>query len=118
MANLSDLRQYLGYEFSSGAYAGKDYLTFQTKYINYLRSMCKQNGWELIPHRNHYEFSAFIKNTNGKCVYIAISDVRYWQDEWYDHILIRTAKDERDFRGGTNLHTRLVDLEITAQCLL
>ena len=39
MATLNDLRKYIGYEFSSGPYTGKDYLSFQTKYINYLRTL-------------------------------------------------------------------------------
>lgn len=34
MAKLADLKKYLGYEFSSGAYTGEDYKSFQTKYIS------------------------------------------------------------------------------------
>lgn len=41
MAKLKDLEKYLNYEFSTGCYTGEDYKTFQTKYINYLRSLCK-----------------------------------------------------------------------------
>ena len=57
MANLNELKKYLYYDFSSGPYTGQDYLTFQTKYINYLRSLCKTNGWELVNvGRGHYFF--------------------------------------------------------------
>ena len=48
MANITNLKKYLGYEFSSGCYTGNDYKSFQTKYINYLKAMCKDNHWELV----------------------------------------------------------------------
>lgn len=43
MANIKDLEKYVNYEFSSGCYTGDDYKSFQTKYINYLRAVCKNN---------------------------------------------------------------------------
>ena len=47
MAKLHELEKYLNYEFSTGCCTGEDYKTFQRKYINYLRALCKENGWEL-----------------------------------------------------------------------
>ena len=83
MATLNELRHYLYYEFSSGPYTGEDYKQFQNKYINYLRSICRVNGWELVNvGRNHYCFTAFIKD-GYKYVYISISDVRGRNNEWY-----------------------------------
>ena len=108
MANIKDLEKYVNYEFSSGCYTGEDYKTFQTKYINFLKTICKQNHWQLVNvGRNHYCFSAFIKSAEKKCVYVSISDVRYFSNEWYNHILIRTAKNEQDYRGGFNNYTTL-----------
>lgn len=119
MAKLKDLEKYVNYEFSSGCYIGEDYKSFQTKYINYLRSICKNNHWRLVNvGKNHYCFSAFIKSAENKCVYISISDVRYFSNEWYDHILIRTTENETDYRGGFNNYTTLSDLEGTAAELL
>ncbi len=112
MATIKDLEKYIGYEFSSGCYTGDDYKSFQTKYINYLKSMCKTNHWQLVNiGRNHYCFSAFIKSAENKTVYISISDVRYFSNEWYKHILVRTAKNEMDYCGGFNNYTTLSDLE-------
>ena len=54
----------------------------------------------------------------GSCGKIPISDVRYFSNEWYDHILIRTAENETDYRGGFNNYTTLSDLEGTAAELL
>ena len=42
MAKIAELKKYLGYEFSSGCYTGEDYKSFQTKYINYLKTMCSE----------------------------------------------------------------------------
>ena len=119
MAKLNDLKKYIDYEFSSGCYTGEDYKSFQTKYINYLKAMCKENHWELVNvSKNHYCFSAFIKSSENKCVYLSISDVRYFSNEWYNHILVRTAKNEVDYRGGFNNYTKLEKLDNTVAKLL
>lgn len=119
MATIKDLEKYIGYEFSLGCYTGDDYKSFQTKYINFLRSICKQNHWQLVNvGRNHYCFSAFIKSAENKCVYVSISDVRFFTNEWYNNILIRTAKNEQDYHGGFNHRTTLKELEMKAMELL
>lgn len=119
MAQIKDLEKYIDYEFSSGCYTGDDYKSFQTKYINFLRSICKQNHWQLVNvGRNHYCFSAFIKSAENKCVYVSISDVRFFTNEWYSNILIRTAKNEQDYHGGFNHRTTLKELEMKAIELL
>lgn len=119
MATIKDLEKYIDYEFSSGCYTGDDYKSFQTKYINFLRSICKQNHWQLVNiGRNHYCFSAFIKSAENKCIYISISDVRFFTNEWYNNILIRTAKNEQDYHGGFNHRTTLKELEMKAMELL
>ncbi len=119
MATIKDLEKYIDYEFSSGCYTGDDYKSFQTKYINFLRSICKQNHWQLVNvGRNHYCFSAFIKSAESKCVYVSISDVRFFTNEWYSNILIRTAKNEQDYHGGFNHRTTLKELEMKAMELL
>ena len=119
MATIKDLEKYIDYEFSSGCYTGDDYKSFQTKYINFLRSICKQNHWQLVNvGRNHYCFSAFIKSAENKCVYVSISDVRFFTNEWYSIILIRTAKNEQDYHGGFNHRTTLKELEMKAMELL
>ncbi|MGN1052679.1 MAG: hypothetical protein ACI4SH_04735 [Candidatus Scatosoma sp.] len=113
MTTLKDLKKYLNYEFSSGCYTGEDYKAFQTKYINYLKAICRNNRWKLVNvGKNHYCFSAFIKGgTENKYVYLSISDVRYFSNEWYKHILIRTAKNEVDYHGGFNQYASLENLE-------
>ena len=110
MATLNELKKYLDYEFSSGSYTKDDYKSFERKYVNYLKSIAKENGWELVSvNKNHYEFSAFFKY-NDKYVYFSISDVRFWQNDWYNKILIRTANHSKDYTGGRNYYTTLPTL--------
>ena len=119
MATIKDLERYLNYEFSSNPYTGQDYKTFQTKYINYLRTLCKQNNWQLINvGKNHYCFTAFIKNSQEKYVYLSVSDVRFFSNEWYNHVLIRTAANEKDYRGGWNNYITLSELNTEIASLL
>ena len=119
MASIQELKKYLTHKFSSGCYTAEDYKTFQTKYINYLKSICKVNHWQLVNiGKNHYCFSAFIKSGENKCVYISIPDVRYFTNEWFGHILIRKTKNEQDYRGGFNNYTTLENLPFKASELL
>lgn len=88
-----------------------DYKSFQTKYKNFLKRVCKENGYELVSFMpSHYKFSCFIKG-NEKFVYISISDVRFFRNEWFNNILIRTAESEKDYHGGVNQYTSLPCLE-------
>ena len=50
MATIKDLEKYIDYEFSSGCYTGDDYKSFQTKYINFLRSLaaCERRAQSLL----------------------------------------------------------------------
>ena len=118
MATFNDLRKYLDYEFSTGCYTGKDYLSFQRKYISYLKMLCYNNVWEITKVcKGHYEFSLFIKDCNGNYVYLSISDVRFWKNEWYNNILVRTAADDNDYHGGSNYYTNLLCLPDTIRRL-
>lgn len=113
MAKLEDLQNYLDYQFSSGCYTGEDYKTFQTKYINYLRTLCKKNEWQLVNiGRNHYCFTVYITNDKNKYVYLSVGDVRGGSNEWYYHILVRTAANEKDYHGGRNNYCSLPYLPI------
>jgi hypothetical protein len=118
MSNIKELEKYLNYEFSSGCETGEDYKQFERKYINYLKSMCKENGWKLVNvGKNHYEFSAFLL-CEYKYIYLSISDVRFFNNEWYNNILIRTAQSETDYSGGSNHYSTLPTLKFVIQNLI
>lgn len=49
--------------------------------------------------------SWFFKKPNGNWVYISIGDTR--TPGWHNKILIRKAKDQKDFQGGQNFFATL-----------
>lgn len=114
----ANLRPFVDYQFSSGGYAGDDFKSFDRKYKNAVKKLLPE-GWEIHEwRRNHYESSAVLKTPDGRFVYLHYSDVRYWQNEWMTCILIRTMKHEKDWTGGTNNHTDLVNLTEDLQRLV
>ena len=107
---LQELKKYCDYEFESSCYTTPDYLEFQNKYIRYLKKLFNEQNYKLLKvMKNHYEFALFFE-ANEVVIYLSITDVRYFQNEWFNHILIRTAKDENDYRGNENHYSNLPDL--------
>lgn len=100
----SKLEKWLNYTFSSSEITGEDYLQFQKEAKAELKKMVKAEGLELHKfNTNHYGFSAVIKNeSNNKYAYISITDVRYYQNKWWNHVLYRTMSHEKDWTGGYN----------------
>ena len=77
-----------------------------------LRTMLKGTGWELHSWKgNWFTASGFLFHKEwGQWVYISVSDLRYWQDAWWDGMLIRTAENEKDFTGGCNQYCTFSDI--------
>ncbi len=57
-------------------------------------------------HTGHYELSGFVRH-GDKYAYFSISDVRFFPGDWFEHILIRTAKNDHDYTGGANHYQSL-----------
>ena len=112
MASLTQLKKYYNHEFDDwGGTTSKDYKGFESKYINYIKRICKDNEWQFISgNRNHYQFSCVIQRNDSIYIYISISDVRYWHNEWYNRILIRTMKHATDWTGNSNNYSNLENL--------
>ena len=69
-----------------------------------VKKALKNAGFENIKISNgHYYFSGFATK-NEKVIYFSISDVRHFPE---DKVLIRTAKDYKDFTGGGNNYAQL-----------
>lgn len=103
------LRPFVDYHFSSGCVTGSDYTSFQMKYKNFLKKNLPA-GYSIAKwNKNHYQFSCVIEK-NGKYVYLSISDVRYWQNEWFTNILVRTMKHDADWTGGHNQYASIFNL--------
>ena len=101
------LRPFVNYRFSSGGYIDDDFKSFNTKFRNAIKKLLP-NGYEVHTwNRGHYYCSAMIKTPEEKFIYLSIPDVRYFINEWFQDILIRTAAHEKDWTGGPNHYTNL-----------
>lgn len=117
---MKNITNQLGYHFSTGGEAGADYLNFQRAAQTDLKRKATAAGFELHRfNKNHYEFSAVLKHAaTGQFVYISISDVRFFPDEWYSHMLYRTMKHETDWTGGQNHYCCWDDLSTALEGLV
>ena len=103
------LRPFVDYRFSSGGITGSDYKSFQTKYKNFIKKNLPE-GYSIEKwNPNHYQFSCVL-GKNGRYVYMSISDVRYFQNEWFQNILVRTMKHDSDWTGGPNQYASIFNL--------
>ena len=111
------MKEWLGTKFKSSCYRTDQFDNFARDFKNYLKKMLA-NDYEIIFKKGHFELFGFLKNKKtGKYAYFSISDVRYWQDEWFYNVLIRSAKNEKDFFGGTNQYCTLENIKIEADKL-
>lgn len=67
-------------------------------------------------HSGYCECSGFVQKGNHY-VYISVGDFRYW-DTWDQNILVRTAVNEKDFRGGSNNFVSIEKLQEKVYSLL
>lgn len=105
-------KKWLDHKFSTGCYAGEDYLKFQKEMRTDLRKQAVNNGLVIYSfNKNHYEFSAVLKSAyTDKFVYVQIPDVRFFQNEWFTNVLYRTMANEKDWTGGLNQYCRWEDI--------
>lgn len=82
-----------------GCTTSKDFKSFARVFKNELAKELKEfNVTNHEQNTGHYYVSGFFKKEN-QWWYYSINDVRYFN---YISLLIRTAKDNRDFTGGAN----------------
>lgn len=97
------IEKWLGYDFESSTIRTPEYSVFEREYKKELVKQLPENCSIVNFSGSHFELSCFIKNnTSGRFAYLSISDVRYFKDAWYNNILIRTAKHDKDYTGGSN----------------
>ena len=101
------LQPFVSHLFSSGIDIGDDFKSFNTKYRNAIKKLLP-NGYEIYEwHRGHYYCSAIISTPRKNFIYISISDVRHFPNEWFTDILYRTMEHDKDWSGGPNHYTTL-----------
>ena len=100
------LEKWLDYDFESSCSVTKEFSDFARDYKRELKKVLDPAysiiGWS----RGHFCMSGFIKNAEtGKLAYISTSDVRGGRNGWYNSILVRSAKHDKDWTGGGNCFT-------------
>ena len=74
------------------------------------KALAKKIGAEITFSPNYFEWSAFFIK-DGKYIYVHVGDVRYdVGGHWYDSVLFRTAKNEKDYSGGCNRYCSYEEL--------
>ena len=115
---------YANYQFESSIDETKEFKSFATKFKNVIKSILEETNSNFILDSfnvGHFYVSGFIKNQdNNKFVYFSIFDVRCSnvRHDVLDHILVRTAKNNKDFTGGANCYTELENLKFELKRLL
>jgi hypothetical protein len=103
-ASSKGIEKWLGNEFESSSSVTEEYMAWKKDYRKEMKKMLPDN-FEMLPKTSdaHFSASGFIRNKDtNKLVYWSISDIRYFQDTWYNNILIRTAEHDKDWTGGGN----------------
>lgn len=100
------LNDFKGWEFSSGPTTGADFQIFARLFRKCIRQTLPPGTHLVNVSTGHYYISGFVQR-GDKFVYFSISDVRHFPGEWHRNILVRTAKSEKDYTGGSNGYTAL-----------
>lgn len=113
------IEKWINYDFESSSSLTPEFAEFRKEIKKYIKNILDKNLELIMPFGSlHFAFSGFIKNKlTEKYVYFSSSDVRYWPNAWYNNLLIRTAKNEKDFTGGSNDWCRLPDISKKALLL-
>lgn len=112
-------KKWMGYDFNNPAekYSYTE-RALEKAFMEFLRDwkkdvvyLLKDSDWKInrvLP--NHFTFFVFLRNEKeDKWASASVSDVRVWKEEWYNSIMVRSAKDAKDY-GGRNKYTTLPNL--------
>jgi len=89
----------LNQEFESSGQRTPQYLEFHRTFKREFKALLKPYIKEIeIDKPNHFDISGFFKLNDDRIYYFSLSDLRWDKDS----LLIRTAKDFKDYTGGSN----------------
>ena len=87
------------FNFESSSCRTPQYLEFHRVFKKEIKDLLKPYCKNIeISSPNHFDFSGFFELNNNEIYYISLSDLRHSKDK----ILIRIAKDFKDYSGGSN----------------
>ena len=104
--------KYINYNFESSCCKTKEFVQFSRDFKSDLKKLIGEDYMLVSFGVGHFYLSGFIEKKNtGELVYFSTSDVRYFNNEWHNSLLIRTAKHIKDFSGGMNNFTNLKEIK-------
>ena len=111
-----------------GCVVSKEFHSFQVAFMNAMRKIASSLGGELVNHSyGHYDMSGFIKRGDNYVyfsyssldrTYVQLKNTNLSLNGWYAPLLIRKAKDAKDYRGETNNYAAFDRCEILIDRLL
>lgn len=107
---MKKLEDYTNYQFETSTTRTQEYMSFERKYKNHLKRILPEDYSLHSFSGNHFCFSCVIKSNTNEFIYLSIPDVRYFPNEWKNHILIRQMEHEKDWTGKENFYTDLKSL--------
>jgi len=95
-------------EFESSCHRTPEYLAWHKLFKREMTAYLKSLGAETVEifSPNHFDMSGFFLK-NQQWVYFSLSDLRWSKDD----MLVRTAKNNKDYTGGTNNFVSLQDFD-------
>lgn len=103
------MKKWYDYNFQSSPHTGADFKQFARDLRKELNRQLKQTDCRIVKYNvGHYYISGFIEK-DGKFIYFNIGDVRFNLSGlgWEENILVRTARNIKDYTGGMNNRTTL-----------
>jgi hypothetical protein len=111
------LSQFLNREFQSSTTQTDEFKEFARNYKKALKGHLPKGTKIVSYNRGHFCISGFVSD-GEKFVYFSCADVRFFPNAWAKNILVRTAKDTKDFTGGINHYTTLEEFGRAVEKLL
>lgn len=113
------IKKWLGFTFESSSSETREFRSFVRDFKKALKNDTEKDFDLVNFSKGHFECSGFLRSKeNGRMVYFSISDVRSFPDDWFNNVLIRTAKNERDYTGGSNNYCRFYEIREKALRLI
>ena len=108
-----NIEKWVDYHFESSSGLTPEFVEFSSAIR---RELKKIDGFDLVSFsRGSFYFSAFLKSKKTeKLVYLSSSDVRHFKNGWWNDLLIRTAKHDKDYSGGSNCSCRFENIREAA----
>ena len=118
MTEINDLALYFNHNFNEDI-DNKAYKVFESKYIEYLEYLARENNWEVINiYKNNFNFSMYLKSNKAPVV-ISIYDVRKVDYNWFDKVRIKLLKSNINYKSPIDFeyYTELPKLAKRINCL-